>query len=104
MYAMDPGGVRSAGSEIGELGRSARVVADDLDRLRVPRGALGLSIDREATAFLRLWGDGVRAMATELGLLDERCLVSARGVEGEDDAARLRFSAPHDPRLRAAVA
>lgn len=102
MVAMDPDRVRGTGSRIGEVGQIARGAADTVLHLDVPHARV--TVDKAATAFLRVWGDALLALATELRLLDELCSRSASGVVRDDEAARFAFAAPASARARAAVA
>ena len=102
MLAMYPDRVRGTGGRIGEIGRVARGAADTVSHLDVPHALV--TVDKAATAFLRVWGDALLALATELRLLDELCSSSASGVVRDDEAARLSFATPASARTRAAVA
>lgn len=92
MYAMDPGAVRTAGGSLGRLGGPVRAAAGALESLPVPRAVDGPGVGPEVADLLAVWADAVAALATELGLLDERCAASARGVRSEDDRARSDFA------------
>ena len=97
---MDPSGVRAVGDGVGRLAGPAQAVADALDGLPVPRPVGEAGIGPEVADALAVWGDGVRALSTELGLLADRCLQSAHGVRAEDDAARAGYRRPTTSPLR----
>lgn len=92
MYAMDPRAVRSVGATVGDLGPSAHAIAHDLEGLHLPPTADGLGAGPELAPVLAVWSDALRALGTELSLLEQRCSQSARAVEAEDDRARHRFA------------
>ena len=92
MYAMDPQAVRVVGGGLGQLGSRARAVSEDLGGLHLPVTGDGLGLAAELSPVLAVWADAVHALGTELGLLEERCGQSARGVEAEDERARHRFA------------
>ena len=97
--------MRTAGTTIGGLARDAGLTADALAGLSPTAGA-AVSIEADLRAFLRVWDDGVRALATELRLLDDRCLASATSVLAADEAASERFARrreQHDPAVRGGV-
>lgn len=91
MYAMDPQVVRAVGGGLGELEPRARAVAGDLEVLGLPVTGDGLGLGPELAPLLAVWADAVHALGTELGLLEERCALSASGVEAADERARHRF-------------
>ncbi|WP_295698438.1 hypothetical protein [Lapillicoccus sp.] len=99
---MDPDRVRGVGGRIGEVGQLARSAADTLSHLEVPHARV--TVDQAAAAFLRVWGDALLALATELRVLDELCSCSAAGVVRDDEAARFSYAAPASARTRTAVA
>lgn len=102
MSAMDPDRVRATGGRIGEVGRIARGAADTVSHLEAPHALV--SVHDAATTFLRVWGDALLALATELRLLDERCSSSAALMVRDDETARASYAAPANARTRAAVA
>ncbi len=99
---MDPGGVRSVGGRLGEIGQRVRGVADPVTHLRAPFASVG--VHDAATAFVEVWGDALLAVATELRILDELCVCSSGGVVGEDETARTAYARPVDAARRAALA
>ena len=100
MVAMEPDQVRRVGRRIGDLARITGVAAETVAHLEPPHARV--SVDEATTAFLRVWGDALLALATELRLLDELCARSATGVVRDDETARSLYAARAS--ARAAVA
>ncbi|MEO3937564.1 hypothetical protein V3N99_12500 [Dermatophilaceae bacterium Soc4.6] len=89
---MDPQAVRSVGASVGDLGPSAQMIARELESLHLPPAADGRGAGPEIAPVLAVWSDGLRALGTELLLLEQRCAQSARDVEAQEDRARHRFA------------
>lgn len=103
MFAMDPEGVRRLAAGVEEPAAAARHAADRLAQVRVPLGDPDLSAGAAVAGLLDLESDGLRALAVELGLLQDRADACAASVTAAEVLAERRYQQRTSPALREAL-